>query len=517
MGLLGDIFNPIGRGFQAVGRGFNAVMDRGVNNGLLGIGIDPSTLTPQQRAGMRSQFLMNLGAGIQSGSIAAGASGFQQNAAALRQQQMMQQLKQQIAGIMQAGGPPDAKYRALGDLYSSMGAVDVASKYYDVAAKMQPPAAKVHGTQWVTSPDGKPTLQAVLDDGTTKALPGGRMPDYKTMDTGGSVGIVDMNNPSAPPVTSIPKTQTPGEKVQQDYYGYLQQHNTERDQVRDKQWQAEQNLRVRQANTQQAAANAPLAEPDPMSPSLFAAAGLSMPGFLALTGQTGSLGRGNVERQRAFNEAQSWAAKRGVDPSMIASQYKTYNQILGQNISRLNNTKIMEQELAGTVLNLKDVVKAQDLGRLKWGNVLKLWAGENVNDPLAAQYAMHLNQLRSELAAYNAATQGRSGSSVTVSDNVEAERTIQRGLSTGSLDGLMAAIESSTGKMGAVLEGSVKNTQSAIWGLFGLQAPSAASGPGRPQAPGNATPRINTKEEYDRLPSGAVYIDAQSGALHKKR
>lgn len=207
---------------------------------------------------------------------------------------------------------------------------------------------------------------------------------------------------------------------------------------------------------------------DPASQDILSQTGLSLNAFRSLTGQTSQLPRDMNTRNLAAKEAQEFARKHGVDVSTLAAQYKTYNDVLGSNISRLNNTKIMEQELVGTIQNLQDVVKDQDLGKLKFANVAKVWAGQEVNDELAQQYALHLSQLRNELTAYFGATQGRTGNNLTVEDKREAEQVIKNGIAQGSLNGLLKAVENSTGKMGTVMQGSVDRSQKAVWSLFGV-------------------------------------------------
>lgn len=207
---------------------------------------------------------------------------------------------------------------------------------------------------------------------------------------------------------------------------------------------------------------------DSTSQNILAQTGLSFSGFLALTGQASKLPRDAATRKAAFKEAQNWSNKHNVDISTLASQYETYNKVLSANISRLNNTKIMEQELEATIQNLQGVVNEKDFGSLRFTNVVKIWAGQEVNDDLAQQYAMHLNQLRRELTAYNAATQGRSGNDITVSDEREAEQVIRNGIARGSLVGLATAVKNSTEKMGKVMRGSVDRARKSVWELFGV-------------------------------------------------
>lgn len=209
---------------------------------------------------------------------------------------------------------------------------------------------------------------------------------------------------------------------------------------------------------------------DPDSNAILAQTGLSLQAFLALTGQSGSLSRDKATRAKAFAEADAWSRKHGVDTSTMGSQYKAYNATLDKNIQRMNNTKIMENELQGTIDIIKPVIKSQDLKKLRFGNVAKVWAKQEVNDPLAQQYAMHLFQLRTELAAYAAAYQGRSGNEITITDMNHADLVIKNGLDTGSVEGLSNAIKNSTEKMAAVMEQSVDFARKQVWDLFGVGA-----------------------------------------------
>lgn len=206
---------------------------------------------------------------------------------------------------------------------------------------------------------------------------------------------------------------------------------------------------------------------DPASSDILSQTGLSMNGFMALTGRLTQLPRDAATRNRATAEAQAFARKTGVDVSTLASQYKAQNTVLERNIERLNNTKIMESELKGTVENLQNVI-GNDFSKVRIANVWKVWAGEQVNDPAANQYAFHLGQLRNELAAYYAAAAGRPGSGITVQDLNEAEKTIKNGIAQGGLVGLKKGVEDSTSKMGPIMQGSVDRATKAVWDLFGV-------------------------------------------------
>jgi hypothetical protein len=208
--------------------------------------------------------------------------------------------------------------------------------------------------------------------------------------------------------------------------------------------------------------------PDPVSASILAQTGLNMNAFYALTGQNALISRNGNARTQASKDAEVWARANDVDTSTLASQFKAYNRVLQSNIERMSYTQIMEGELTGTIENLQTVVKDQELGQLNFANVIKEWAGSETNDKLAQQYAFHLAQLQTDLTAYFAATQGRSGNNITLEDKHKAESVIKNGVAEGSLTGLLAAVNGSTEKMGIVMQGSVGRAQKAIWSLFGV-------------------------------------------------
>jgi hypothetical protein len=222
---------------------------------------------------------------------------------------------------------------------------------------------------------------------------------------------------------------------------------------------------------------------DPASGSILAQTGLSAPAFAFLTGNNAGMPRDRAIKAKAIAEAQAWANKNGIDISTIQSQYKGYNQTLTEGIHRLTATQVMEDELKGTIANMRQAVKDEGLGQVKWANVAKLWLGGQVNDPQAARVNMHLNQLRSEIAAYNGATQGRTAGSLTVDDSKHADKVINDGLGAGSLEGLLRAVEDSTAKMTPIMQRSIDRSTRGIWDLFGVgknyknKAPAADAPP----------------------------------------
>ena len=206
---------------------------------------------------------------------------------------------------------------------------------------------------------------------------------------------------------------------------------------------------------------------NPETQSIIQQAGLSLPAFNYLTQGTSSMSRMTADqRNKIMAEATDFLNKKGIDVSTFQSQYKTYNEVLGNNISRQNKTQIMEKELVGTIDNLTGVVNDKEMGKINVANVLKVWSGQQVNDSLATQYAFHFQQLKNELAGYFAASQGKN--SPDVIDNQDAALTIVNGMGAGSLKGLKESIVNSTGKMKDVLDSSVNETRKSVWDLFGV-------------------------------------------------
>lgn len=218
-------------------------------------------------------------------------------------------------------------------------------------------------------------------------------------------------------------------------------------------------------------ANVPSNDPvtvNPDSGSILAQTGLSLNAFRYLTGGASQLPRDKATRNAAAQEAQNWANKNGIDVSTFATQYAANNDVLGKNIQRNAQSKVMENEILGTVQNLKPVADAATSGSLQPANVAELYAGKKVNDPTVQQYSFYLGQLRNELAAYNAALSGRSSTQLDDRDYREAESTIMNGLSSKGAGGLESAVRGSTSKMGNVLGQSVDAARKSVWDQFGV-------------------------------------------------
>lgn len=209
---------------------------------------------------------------------------------------------------------------------------------------------------------------------------------------------------------------------------------------------------------------------DPESGSILKQTGLSLPAFNYLTGNSSAMTRMTAtQRQKYINEAQDFANKTGTDVSTVQAQYKAYNETLQKNIERFNNVRLAESEVLGTVDLLSEVSVIAKFSDLKVENVIKLLAGQELNDPTALAYKFHLEQLRNEIALYAAATRGSNTAELV--DVSAANTTIMSGISSGSLEGLRKAVENSVLKMDANLKNAIDRSKAGVWKIFGLTPP----------------------------------------------
>jgi hypothetical protein len=148
---------------------------------------------------------------------------------------------------------------------------------------------------------------------------------------------------------------------------------------------------------------------DSMSQNLLSQSGLSFNAFMVLTGRGGQLARDQATRNRANAEVDAWARRSGQDVSTFQSQYIGYNKALEANVQRRNNTLTAESEVVATLENLDAAAREAGLSDVRMLNEFNLWLKGEGNSPDAATYAFHFNQLRNDLAQYNAASQGRPG------------------------------------------------------------------------------------------------------------
>jgi hypothetical protein len=211
--------------------------------------------------------------------------------------------------------------------------------------------------------------------------------------------------------------------------------------------------------------NEPIAV-DTNSGAILAQTGLSQNAFLAGTGKLTSLPRDAKTRTKATKEWQDWAIKNGIDSSTFETRYKAYNDALDRSISIMSNTKRVEDELIGTIDNLEKAAKDSGFNSVRLGNVIKKYLKGEVNDAEVMRYAVHLNQLQSDLASYNAVTQGRT--STEIRDIDDAKQVLKNGIAGGSFSGMKGALIDSVSKMGITMEKAVDRSSKAVWDLFGV-------------------------------------------------
>jgi len=120
---------------------------------------------------------------------------------------------------------------------------------------------------------------------------------------------------------------------------------------------------------------------NPAATEILGQTGLGVPAFMMLTGSGSQLARDKATRAGAVKVANEFAKQRGVDISTFKSQYKAYNDTLDKNISRYNNTKIMEDELLGTIQNLKPAANDATIGNVNAANAAAIWGGKETNGP----------------------------------------------------------------------------------------------------------------------------------------
>jgi hypothetical protein len=256
-----------------------------------------------------------------------------------------------------------------------------------------------------------------------------------------------------------------------------------------------------------------LGQQDDLATGITGQTGLPLQAFAVLTGNAGSLPRDAKTRSAAFSVANQFLAKRGVDAAGFIDRYKANTQTLQKNIARVNQVGIMQDELIGTIENLTPVAEAVRTGKLRIANALAIAGGKEIDSPEASEYGFQLQQLRTELAGYNAALQGRSGNNIFVQDQLEADRLIKDGLSTGGISGIKTALQKSTAKMKPVLDKNVDKAQKRIWELFGVGDKYKNKYDDAPAA--NVIPTISSADGYAALKSGTIYKDPQGNTRTK--
>ncbi len=210
-----------------------------------------------------------------------------------------------------------------------------------------------------------------------------------------------------------------------------------------------------------------VAPADVVEGGITQATGLDLVTFNYLTQGTSALTRMTApQRQKVMADANNWLNKTGTDYATFQSQYKAQNTVLQANIERAANTKVYAGEASGSADALMAVIDAKDLGKIKASNIVKLMAGEQVNDATTMKYRVQLGFMANDLAGYLAAARG--AKSPELKDMNDAANMISEGLNKGSVQAFKDSINANEEKVNAVVDNSVTSAQRSVWGLFGV-------------------------------------------------
>jgi hypothetical protein len=205
---------------------------------------------------------------------------------------------------------------------------------------------------------------------------------------------------------------------------------------------------------------------DPSNQSILAQSGLSIQAFSYLTqGQSALTRMPAAQQKQVKQEVQNYLNKTGTDISTFQSQYKAYNDVVQSNISRAAQTNVFGNEVSQTVDQFVNDV-GNDLGSINYGNVLKILAGNQVNDPVAIKYTADIQTMRNDLAGYYAASRG--ATSPENQDLISADAVIQNGLSSGGAKAFQEYIQANEAKTTNVVNNAVDNARQQVWTLFGV-------------------------------------------------
>lgn len=234
---------------------------------------------------------------------------------------------------------------------------------------------------------------------------------------------------------------------------------------------------------------------DPNSNSLTAQTGLSQAALDYLTSDIRP--RGN-QMTMIQNEVTKFSRDHNIDTATLRAQAKAANNVVTQNVGRNNQSKILENELQGTIQTIAPLAQAIGQGQINIANLANVWAGKQTNDPRVQQYADQLLRLRSELAGYNAVAAGKLLENGTPKpdneDFKQAEQVISAGINAGGLGGLAQSIVNTTAKNRAVLSNSLDDANQQMWSLFGVGQHYKRSSPPLNAAPsGTQTGRKTVK------------------------
>lgn len=245
---------------------------------------------------------------------------------------------------------------------------------------------------------------------------------------------------------------------------------------------------------------------DSKSPSLQGQLGLSSMGINYLAGNTSQMGM--RDKAMASKEVDNMVARTGLDMSVIKPKIQAYQSAVQMNTLKANTMDTLSREMQGTIANLSPIADKIG-GNVRFVNGIATLIGGAVNDPDAQKYVTYLNQLRADLAGFNAASGGKIGVHGQVgTDNQDfqnAERVIQNGLSSGGARALGQAIESTRQKNVAIVQQQSDEAQRGIWNAFGIGKNFDATHPGTTPMPQAAN---NSGGGNSKFTEGQTYIDA---------
>ena len=207
---------------------------------------------------------------------------------------------------------------------------------------------------------------------------------------------------------------------------------------------------------------------DPETQNMLDHAGLSLPEFMVVIGKAPSLARGRT-RTEAIRKANLWLREKGIDPSTMEAEFKGYNEALLFNIRKYNLVRGAESEIYQDIQNIENVVERLGLNKVRVLNQFRVGIEGQFNDPDVAEYIFYINQIQSNYALLNWASQGGGGQGVTDAILKDAKAIISAGVAHGTLEGLFRGLQRSVRGMANVNREAVNRTRANVWGLFNVR------------------------------------------------
>jgi len=220
--------------------------------------------------------------------------------------------------------------------------------------------------------------------------------------------------------------------------------------------------------------SSPFGKGSDTAPSLQGQLGISSDGYNHLIGNYAAIGKGRP-MQMASHEADAIIARSGFDPSVVRPQVQGYSDNVKINTMKANALDTLGKEIVGSVNNYAPVIDSlTNNGNLRLGNVGYELVGSAVNDKNAQKAVLFLNQMRADLAGFNAVSGGKIGLHGQVStDNADfatADQIIKNGLSSGGAAAIAEGILATKQKNTAIAKQQAEEAQRGIWVALGRGA-----------------------------------------------